>query len=289
MTNYIRENLSLLEVTGLDSKRYLNSRLTNNIRTLEEFQWIRAAMISPQGKAQALFDVLAFDNNVFKLICPTPKCTGIYNAVKQFIVSEQVDVRDLSNDFFRIKIFAKKYSQYGSTELQRIQNINGVVSYNSNSNVSAELNLIVHNSQTDEIVSKLTISGLTEMSEDEYLSYRIRSNQVYFERELSSESLLAKITLDSLVSFKKGCYIGQEVIEKLTTRGKSPTKIVSLMFATDKQIQANDLLMNNKNQSVGKILNCVKETDSIYSFGEVKTDAAEGDIFCNGQLATLIA
>ena len=63
------------------------------------------------------------------------------------------------------------------------------------------------------------------VSEEEYTLYRLQNNAplqgVDFDREL-----VLNLGDDSLVSYTKGCYLGQEIVARVHYRGKPPKKLL---------------------------------------------------------------
>lgn len=64
-----------------------------------------------------------------------------------------------------------------------------------------------------------------------YLALRIESGIPEFGREITEESNPLEVGLESAISFEKGCYIGQEIIARMESRGKRARRLVGLRLA----------------------------------------------------------
>jgi folate-binding protein YgfZ len=77
----------------------------------------------------------------------------------------------------------------------------------------------------------LLTAGLVLAAEPAYEYLRIESGQPRFGRELTQEYIPLEANLWDDVSFKKGCYIGQEIIARLESRGKLAKRLARLALA----------------------------------------------------------
>lgn len=66
-----------------------------------------------------------------------------------------------------------------------------------------------------------------------YRALRIEAGVPEFGAEISEESNPLEVGLESAISFAKGCYIGQEIIARMESRGKRARRLVGLRLADE--------------------------------------------------------
>lgn len=91
-----------------------------------------------------------------------------------------------------------------------------------------------------------------------YLALRIESGIPEFGREITEESNPLEVGLESAISFEKGCYIGQEIIARMESRGKRARRLVGLRLAAEVPTPAAVL---RDGSEVGLLTSCAYSPD----------------------------
>lgn len=194
----------ILEVSGLHAERYLHNRLSNNIKALSIGAGCLAGALSPQGRTEALFFVLREASDVFLVLADGGDPAEVIAALKRFLVAERVTVihrEDLS-------LFHGVFdSQVQIPEKSISRNRTGTPGF-------------------DIIASQKPDLRVEEIDTNAYTLLRIKAGLVAFPEDVNSESLLSETGPREAIGFGKGCYPGQEVVEKIDAYGKAPRKIV---------------------------------------------------------------
>jgi folate-binding Fe-S cluster repair protein YgfZ len=99
----------ILEVSGLDAPRYLNARLTNDIKKLlKPDRALVAAALTPQGRTQGLFLVSGDVGSKVLLACDGGLKEEVVEAFKKYIVADRVQVVDKSQELSLIHVIGPK-------------------------------------------------------------------------------------------------------------------------------------------------------------------------------------
>ena len=85
-------NAFAISVKGRDSARYLQARLSNDIRLLDNQPSILAAALNHQGRALALFTIKKFGDD-FMLIADGGEKEEVLSALLQFKVADQLEAQ----------------------------------------------------------------------------------------------------------------------------------------------------------------------------------------------------
>ncbi|WP_420641366.1 YgfZ/GcvT domain-containing protein [Candidatus Leptofilum sp.] len=124
----------------------------------------------------------------------------------------------------------------------------------------------------DVLWQRLLDTGLTVTDADAFEYLRIEAGLPRFGRELSGDYIPLEANLWADVSFNKGCYIGQEIIARMESRGKLAKKLVQL--TANRSLQAgSEIQANGKN--AGTITSTAVGPHGTIGLGYVKTAVLE--------------
>ncbi len=71
-------------------------------------------------------------------------------------------------------------------------------------------------------------AGVRAAGQQAFETLRIESGVPLYGRDLGPDTLALEAPLGAAISFNKGCYLGQEVVERVTARGHVNRKLVGL-------------------------------------------------------------
>ena len=128
--------------------------------------------------------------------------------------------------------------------------------------------VMCQNDQRDVIWQYLVDNGFVIADEDAFEFMRIEAGQPRFAHELSQDYIPLEADLWNDVSFSKGCYIGQEVIARMESRGKLAKKLTRL--ASEITIPADEKVTAN-GKSAGTITSVAEGPTGFVALGYVKT------------------
>ncbi|MFQ5418867.1 MAG: YgfZ/GcvT domain-containing protein [Anaerolineae bacterium] len=132
--------------------------------------------------------------------------------------------------------------------------------------------IICHLEDKTVICQHLIQNGIPLADEDTFEAIRIESGLPRFGRELTGDYIPLEAELWDDVSFHKGCYIGQEVIARMESRGQIAKKLVRLrpsaLVAAGQEITAGG-------KKVGVITSAAVGPDGVVALGYVKTAVLE--------------
>jgi aminomethyltransferase len=118
------------------------------------------------------------------------------------------------------------------------------------------------------VLQQLLSAGISEIDRETFDALRIESGLPRFGAELSLDYIPLETGLWADVSFSKGCYIGQEIIARMESRGKLAKKLVRLRTETAVQVGAEIMASGKK---VGSITSASPVPTGGVALGYVKT------------------
>ena len=201
------KNRGVVLVSGADAADFLQGLVTNNVMALAQGRAIYAALLSPQGKI--LFDFLVFSAGAgdFYLDCPRQLAADLAKRLGFYRLRAKVEITDQS-------------AQYG------------VAAYDSDPALAMSYQDPRHASMGWRAILPLAqMHGGGDFADWEArrIALGIPSGGVDF---AYGDTFPHEANLDRLhgVDFKKGCYVGQEVVSRVEHRGLARKRIVGLRY-----------------------------------------------------------
>lgn len=228
MQHFFIAEAIVLEVSGRDALRYLHNRLTNDIRSLTPGELTFAAALTPQGKTEGFFSILRVAEDRFILICDGGDPAKVIAGLKRFIVADRVEVVERSANYRLVHVLPGEISDV----LPQIQDVPGGSKFKADSEsytfnrkraLKAGFDVLTPSNKVDSHLGKLIPSDSKELSEQEQTFQRTQGGWPQFPSELNESTLFSESGLIPVAaSFRKGCYVGQEVLEKVEAFGSLP-------------------------------------------------------------------
>ena len=216
--------------SGRDRVRWLNGMVTNNVRDLALGHGVYSFVLTPQGHNQG--DLVAYDRGDYLLVATdreqAPKITAL---LQRYIIMDDVEIEDISDKLSAIGVAGPKAGEVLSSagidvsQLQPGQVIDTVrheigisVARNTHPRMDGyEVWLAAE--QADRVWDALTSAGATPVGSDALEMYRIARGVPRYGVDLRERDLAQETGQEHALSFIKGCYIGQEIVERVRARG----------------------------------------------------------------------
>jgi folate-binding protein YgfZ len=108
----------------------------------------------------------------------------------------------------------------------------------------AGFDLIIPRGDLGSIARQLTEIGkgysLAWVGEEAQNVLRVEASIPRYGVDFSEDNLLLEVDIDHAVSFSKGCYLGQEVVERIRSRGHVNKKLSGLLFDGQEAAKTGD-------------------------------------------------
>jgi folate-binding protein YgfZ len=262
-----RPERSLLSLTGRDRTRWLNGMVSNNIRDLTAGNGVYAFVLTPQGHIQA--DVYAFNRGESLLVetdrAQTAKLLAIF---RKYIIMDKVAIEDLSEKFSVLEITGPQSGEVlASLDLNKNLGTLQVADANSNGiavtvvrgdNPSfSNYELWVPAEDAESICSALLQAGAIEVHEPTLETFRILCGIPKIGQDTREKTLPQETGQERALNFNKGCYIGQEIVERIRARGAVHRAFVG--FEVEGGVPAAGTKILSDGKEVGEITSIAAE------------------------------
>ena len=247
-------------VTGKDSIRYLHNRLSNDIRGLPTGAGCLAAALSAQGRVEGLFSVSCIAECEFILVCDGGELESILSAVKRFVVADRVIFEHYENTAL---IHIAEPSDRVGAIVKEIGVTPGCIVQRSRIS-SAGCDLLINSEDLGIIAEKLG-KPLTQQSYDQL---RWRFGTPVYPDEINDQGMILEYGLREAVSFTKGCYVGQEVVERSDAIGKLPRKLERIELKEAGLVDLGTSITSLSGEVLGKVIGVIPAVsdDNVYLF-----------------------
>ena len=251
-TGYIEKKRGLIEVSGKEAVQFLNGLITNDVVKLENNSQMTAAFPNAQGRLLAVVQVARFDD---KFLFETEEAThaAVFSNLFRFTYAGDFFVADLSDDYRYFQISDSKFQMPDSAHLE-FQNKFGT-------------SIFVPNNAAAEFVGNLKKQNAVEISDDLYEVLRIENGIPLYGVDMDETTIVPEIGLPDVISYNKGCYIGQEIIARIHFRGHVAKQLTGLILS-EPSASAGDLNADEFRNAELKSLegkNAGRITSAIYS------------------------
>jgi folate-binding protein YgfZ len=258
----------LLQFTGPDRLSFLQGMLSNDLKSLQPFEGQYATILTQQGKVIADVRVLCSLNSFYLDFWQNLK-SKILDHLNRYLVADEVEITDRSEEYGTLSVQGPKTEELLRTLLGSIAlpsrpkqhamvTIEGAavcVIHDSDTGESG-FDLIIPRSHLVAITKSLTELGKTcgaaWVGENAHDVLRIEAGVPRYGIDFTEDNLLLEVGIDQAVSFTKGCYLGQEVVERIRSRGHVNKKLVGLLVAAPEPLAARDLILAG-NQEIGQV------------------------------------
>ena len=142
---------------------------------------------------------------------------------------------------------------------------------------------------SDGVLEALASAGIQPIDEAAFEYLRIESSLPLFGLEMTQDYIPLETGLWGDVSFKKGCYIGQEIIARMESRGRLAKKLVQLKL--DVMAESMDAVTEGPGgRSVGTLTAVADGPQGVLALGYIKTRALEKgeSLYVRGLPATVV-
>lgn len=233
---FYKQKRGLIEVSGGEAIQFLDGLITNDMKTLEDGAEMLAAFPNAKGRMLAVVGVLRKGD---KFLFETEEATHqkIYENLFRFTFAGDFLVEDLTENYVSYIFFG---------ELGNIKTPENSLIINSHYFVLKE--------KAGEFESSLNEKDFLEIPEKFYEILRIENGIPKYGVDMDEETVVPEVGLDDMISYNKGCYIGQEVIARIHFRGKVAKQLTGLIFEDENpNIQPKDEIKSPEDKNAGFI------------------------------------
>ena len=252
-----RSDLGIVRVSGTDARTFLQGQFTSDIQNLDKNQTQLSGYCTPKGRLLAIFRIIPHENDLL-LVLPRELLAGICKRLQLYVLRADVQLQDISDDFGICELAGPNIAAW----VPGLPDIDNSVVRTDELSITrlpgdrlrlcvigpmAALNTL--RTQADQHITSVPAEAWR------LLDIRAGLPTIY---AATSEMFVPQMTnLHQVggVSFKKGCYTGQEVVARMHYLGKQKKQLYRLHITTEASLQIGQPLYtpDSRGQAVGTI------------------------------------
>lgn len=207
---FYEQKRGLIAVWGKEAVQFLNGLITNDVEKLEENQAMLAAFPNAQGRLLATVRVFKKDD---RFLFETEETTRekVFQNLFRFTFAGDFFVEDLSGNY-------RYFSVFGKDRRPKIED-----------QIVFQNDYFIPKDSVEEFKSQL--ENAVEISDELYEVLRIENGVPLYGVDMDETTIVPEIDPDGLISYNKGCYIGQEIIARIHFRGHVAKKLSGLVLS----------------------------------------------------------
>jgi len=222
----------VITATGKDARTFLHSQLSNDIAALKPGAVTHAFILDPSGKLNAFFRVRCTADDHFVLDVDADCGAAALARLNKFKIRVQCDFALSTEVVVAVRGLAAESSAAPGTtpdadSYAALLALPGAVPAWRSGDGAVDIFAAHPDAPT------AGIAAIRVGSDDEYHAERVRCAWPIFGIDITDASLPAETGLvDIAVSFTKGCYPGQELVERMDSRGSTAPRMLMRLPAS---------------------------------------------------------
>ncbi|PTS82709.1 folate-binding protein YgfZ [Pseudomonas sp. HMWF032] len=268
----------ILAVRGPDANKFLQGQVTCNLNYLSDSHSSLGARCTPKGRMQSSFRIVSIADG-YLLAMASELLEAQLADLKKYAVFSKSKLTDESQDWLRIGLSG------GDDALRNL----GLVLAETADSVAREDELLalrlndgraelwIPSHQASSVKAQLA-AQLREAPLNDWLLAQVRAGVGQVMGSTRELFIPQMINLQALggVSFKKGCYTGQEIVARMQYLGKLKRRLYRLTLSgTQIPEPATPLFSPVHNSSVGEVVLAARSADALELLAVLQDDAAQ--------------
>ncbi|NJD22034.1 MAG: hypothetical protein FIA82_05120 [Melioribacter sp.] len=264
----IKLSSTIIEMTGKDVLDFLHRVSTNTIKDLKLFEKRNTLFLNEKGRFISRSALLNLQDK-FYLIGNSDYDKRLFSWVNKFIITEDIITRDVSENFVVLELIGRQCNSFltmligeeidsSDANLIRVCEIDGFSFYyyrEQGFNSHNIYKILIDKEKCVDFLEYLSniksVFDLSVVGEDAYDVFRIENRIPSYPNEINDLINPHEVNLINEISFKKGCYIGQEVIARLDTYDKVQRKLVEITISERLNINAPLIVVDESGNECG--------------------------------------
>jgi aminomethyltransferase len=213
-----------IKLTGEDRARLLHAMTTNHIQQLTPGTGCYAFFLTVQGRILADANVLCRPDHFLLDLEPETR-EKVYQHLDHYIIADDVALEDVTMATVAVEgpqaatVLEAVGAPVPSDEYSSIEWGNRLVA-RLNTTGSLGFFIFAREAEKSEIIAQLESAGAVAGDAEAFRVVRIEHGKARYGEDLSERFLAQEANQPHALHFSKGCYLGQEIVERVRSRGQ---------------------------------------------------------------------
>lgn len=203
-----------IAATGEDRVRWLHGMVTNDVKGLAPGTGCYCFVLDAQGHVQSDCNVFMEPERLL-IDCEATLTTKLFGLLDRFIIMDQVELADISATMGTLAIEGHLPAGFDISEIIQYPVPNGSFLWATPRRLM-------------QAKEALLAADALPMTPDAYEASRIAAGMPRYGMDIDATTIANETGIERAMHYNKGCYIGQEIVERVRSRGHVNRKLVQL-------------------------------------------------------------
>ncbi|HME06293.1 MAG TPA: glycine cleavage T C-terminal barrel domain-containing protein [Bryobacteraceae bacterium] len=230
-----------IRMTGEDRVRLLHAMTTNHIQQLTPGTGCYAFFLTAQGRILSDVNVFCLPDSL--LLDTEPQtAAAVYQHLDHYIIADDVTLEDLSGQMTTVALEGPKTGAI-------LAAISAPLPEETYAHLDWRNRRVVRLSETgffvftpvaekDDLAQELERAGAVAADAEAYRVVQLEQGKPRYGEDISERFLAQEANQPNALHFQKGCYLGQEIVERVRSRGQVHRMLMPIEI--DSPVEFND-------------------------------------------------
>ena len=216
---------AIVSLVGTESLDLLQRISTNDVAKINAGGSAQTVLTNEKGRIVEVISVLDRGEDGLLAVGQSSDPVALKQYIEKYIIMEDIILEVLSDQMTHVMLFN---SMQNIADVIHPSVLRECLIFDEAFSTVRLTHVVVGNAFRQVVLKELLAAGVVENSQSEYEEFRVLNGVPGFPGELSLLYNPLEAGLLPLVSFTKGCYVGQEVVARLDTYKKVQRRLVRL-------------------------------------------------------------
>ncbi|MFM8270552.1 MAG: YgfZ/GcvT domain-containing protein [Pseudomonadota bacterium] len=242
----------VVEIVGSDAANFLQRMSTINIKNLNAGSSCSGAFLTGRGTVVAMGTLISLDSEKFLFVVSPLQTEKILNHLEMFHFQEKLEIKDKTSEIAVLGLWKSKVESSIATWTEPRESR---LSY-----------ALMERSGFGETCLRLREKKITFLGMHLFHYFRVQMGLPWMGWELGETDLILEAGLEDFVARNKGCYPGQEVVERIFTYGQVNRKLLKVNLEGIKLPEEQSEALEIKDElgtSAGVLMSILQEPEQL--------------------------
>jgi aminomethyltransferase len=264
---------AIFSLSGPDAQRYVNALLTSNVRDLKPDRGAIGLLLTPQGHILAEIETLLLPDRILAISHAMVR-KRTFATLEKFIIMDDVALEEMTPSTGtldlvgpRVAALISELCDINIAELSLLAHVEAtlssipcrIVHHELAGNPSAMVMASLEQMPLlwRKLEAYVRTDGGSAIGMEALNSIRLECGTPWFGHDFDDKNIPHEAGLEhSHISYEKGCYTGQEIVERVRSRGHANRRLTELEFLASETPPAGTILVvpgNAAGTEIGRV------------------------------------
>ena len=289
---FIQFNNAVLTLSGENTARWCNGMFSNNFRAMKELDAHSSAICDDRGRIQGFIDCIKVDADNFIGILVGSTLEWFTKRFQMYMILDDIEMEacndtvlhlfgDKSADLLHTLGLPApelgKATQVGSIWVRANERLRGVIGF--------DILSVQEESPELEALHRQLSTLQSETTQKDWEQFRISTGTAKFPEDFSDKSFIHEYDLqDRVCSFNKGCYVGQEIINRMDIKQLATKRLLRIALDGEGWTLGDELslLEDGQEKKMGTITSLHSTAEGMIGLALLRKDAWSSETHLQG-------